>query len=179
MELFFVKCILMLFKIFDSQSKDREDKQKAIVGKFFAKEKQTRESTKAAKAKFESMSSETAMSSSSQMQQSMSSSSQVDFSKTTSVSSKTSVSKFESKSASQIEVAKQSGQERKQEALKRSVLKKITEMCQLFVYLLVNLYFFFFTIIFSGEKNLSLRSQKLNSQAMSKVLRNYIDNVKK
>ena len=179
MELFFVKCILMLFKKFFSQSKDREDKQKAIVGKFFAKEKQTRESTKAAKAKFESMSSETAMSSSSQMQQSMSSSSQVDFSKTTSVSSKTSVSKFESKSASQIEVAKQSGQERKQEALKRSVLKKITEMCQLFVYLLVNLYFFFFTINFSGEKNLSLRSQKLNSQAMSKVLRNYIDNVKK
>lgn len=138
-----MKCILMLFKIFDSQSKDREDKQKAIVGKFFAKEKQTRESTKAAKAKFESMSSETAMSSSSQMQQSMSSSSQVDFSKTTSVSSKTSVSKIESKSVSQIEVAKQSGQERKQEALKRSVLKKITEMCQLFVYILVNLYFFF------------------------------------
>ena len=134
MELFFVKCILMLFKIFDSQSKDREDKQKAIVGKFFAKEKQTRESTKAAKAKFESMSSETAMSSSSQMQQSMSSSSQVDFSKTTSVSSKTSVSKFESKSASQIEVAKQSGQERKQEALKRSVWKK-TKKCVSFLFI--------------------------------------------
>ena len=115
----------MLFKIFDSQSKDREDKQKAIVGKFFAKEKQTRETTRAAKAKFESMSSETAMSSSSTQ---MASSSQVDFSSSqvskTSVS-KTSVSKVESKSTSQIEVAKQSGQERKQEALKRSVWKKI------------------------------------------------------
>ena len=75
------------------------------------------------------MSSETAMSSSSQMASStqMASSSQVDFSSSqvskTSVS-KTSVSKVESKSTSQIEVAKQSGQERKQEALKRSVFKK-------------------------------------------------------
>ena len=87
------------------------------------------------------MSSESAMSSSStqmQMQQTTSSSSQVDFSKTTSVSSKTSVSasKVESKSVSQIEVAKQSGQERKQEALKRSVLKKIdNSFSQLFVYI--------------------------------------------
>ena len=179
MELFFVKCIQMVFKIFDSQSKDREDKQKAIVGKFFAKEKQTRESTKAAKAKFESMSSETAMSSSSQMQQSMSSSSQVDFSKTTSVSSKTSVSKIESKSASQIESAKQSGQERKQEALKRSVFKKDYRNVSALCLHKSKSLFLFFTINFSGEKNLSLRSQKLNSQAMSKVLRNYIDNVKK
>ena len=122
----FREIIMGFLNYFTSQSKDREDKQKAIVGKFFAKEKETRETTRATKAKFEAMSSESAMSSSSmQMQQTTSSSSQVDFSKTTSVSSKTSVSKFESKSASQIEVAKQSGQERKQEALKRSVLKKI------------------------------------------------------
>ena len=56
---------------FFSESKEREDKQKAIVGKFFAKEKQTRQSTKDAKAKFEAMSAETSssqmMSSSSQM----------------------------------------------------------------------------------------------------------------
>ena len=103
------------------------------------------------------MSSETAMSSSSQMASStqMASSSQVDFSSSqvskTSVS-KTSVSKVESKSTSQIEVAKQSGQERKQEALKRSVLKKITEMCQLFVYILVNLYFFFLRLTFQERR---------------------------
>ena len=117
--------MIYFFINYFSQSKEREDKQKAIVGKFFAKEKQTRETTRAAKAKFESMSSETAMSSSSTQ---MASSSQVDFSSSqvskTSVS-KTSVSKVESKSTSQIEVAKQSGQERKQEALKRSVWKKI------------------------------------------------------
>ena len=122
--IFFMKLYYFFINYF-SQSKEREDKQKAIVGKFFAKEKQTRETTRAAKAKFESMSSETAMSSSSTQ---MASSSQVDFSSSqvskTSVS-KTSVSKVESKSTSQIEVAKQSGQERKQEALKRWVLKKI------------------------------------------------------
>ena len=41
-----------------SESKERETHQKAIVEKFFAKEKQTRETTKMAKARFESMAAE-------------------------------------------------------------------------------------------------------------------------
>merc|ERR1712038_891489 len=41
-----------------SESKEREEKQKALVGKFFNQAEKRKETTKAAKAKFEQMASE-------------------------------------------------------------------------------------------------------------------------
>jgi len=94
-----------------SESKEREEKQKALVSKFFNKE-QRKETTKAAKAKFESLASESKSEvrmSATSMQQS-----------TSVTSSSQQVSKTETKVTKiSAEEAKVKGEERKQEALKR------------------------------------------------------------
>jgi hypothetical protein len=111
-----------------SASKDREDQQKELVGKFFNKAEKRKETTKAAKAKFEQMASDSTstsrgfQSSSSQFQMESSSSSSF------AAASSTQVSQTEKKSVKSIEQAQQAGEQRKQEAKQRReefVMKKL------------------------------------------------------
>lgn len=107
---------LVFFNFTYSESKEREEKQKALVSKFFQKEQQTKQSTKAARAMFETMSAQ----SSSQVQSSSKvTTSSMSMSSSSSVTTTQQVSKVEHRSALQIEEARKAGEERKMEAKKR------------------------------------------------------------